>query len=159
MDANFLAAAVERHAAALTLYARQWTAAPEDVVQEAFVKLARLQTSPEPVAPWLFRAVRNAALSAARSEQRRKRHESRAAQRKPAWFVAPDETVLDAATVTKWLQALPAEQREVITLHLWGGLSFADIGAVMDCSASSVHRSYQAGLESLRGRITPCLKD
>ncbi len=159
MDATRLATALERHAAALTLYARQWTSAPEDIVQEAFVKLARQSAMPEPLAPWLFRVVRNAALMAARSKRRRVWHESRAGERQPAWFVADDDAALDGATVTQWLQTLPADQREVITLHLWGGLSFAEIAAVMDCSASSVHRWYQAGLEALRGRITPCLRE
>ncbi len=158
MDATRLALILERHAAVLTLYARQWSAAPEDIVQEAFVKLARQSSMPEPVAPWLFRVVRNAALTSARSDRRRKWHEARAGDRQ-AWFVANDDAALDGATVAQWLQTLAAEQREVITLHLWGGLTFAEIAAVMDCSASSVHRWYQAGLESLRGRITPCLKD
>src|SRR5947209_6222019 len=113
MDATLLAAIVERHAAALTLYARQWCAAPEDVVQEAFVKLALRPQPPEPAVPWLFRVVRNAALTAARSEQRRKRHEQRAGERRP-WFVVPEDAGLDAATVAELLEALPAEQRETI---------------------------------------------
>ena len=154
-----VAAALERHGAALKLYARQWSAAPEDIVQEAFVKLTSQKTCPEPLAPWLFRVVRNLALNAARSEQRRKRHEKQAGERLEAWFIASDDVALDAATVTQWLQTLAAEQREVITLHLWAGLTFAEIAAVMGSSASGVHRVYQAGLESLRRRITPCLKD
>ena len=36
---------VDRHAAALVLYARQWCACPEDVVQTAFLKLVRLRHS------------------------------------------------------------------------------------------------------------------
>jgi len=158
MDATLLAAALERHGAALKLYARQWTAAPEDVVQEAFVRLACQKTSPEPLAPWLFRVVRNTALNAARSEKRRKRHEKQAGERHGVWFIVSEETALDAATVTQWLQTLALEQREVITLHLWAGLTFAEIATVMDASASSVHRLYQTGLESLRGRATLCLK-
>jgi DNA-directed RNA polymerase specialized sigma24 family protein len=31
---------LSEHAASLTLFARQWCAAPEDVVQEEFVRLA-----------------------------------------------------------------------------------------------------------------------
>jgi RNA polymerase sigma-70 factor (ECF subfamily) len=66
------------------------------------------------------------------------------------------DTTLDAATVARALEALPAEQREVIIMHLWGGLSFTDIGEVLDCSASSAHRWYQAALQQLRERIEPC---
>ena len=51
---------VDRYAAALTLYARQWCACPEDVVQTAFLKLVRLRTAPENLVPWLYRVVRTA---------------------------------------------------------------------------------------------------
>jgi len=37
MDPTFLGRLIDRHAAALVLYARQWCAAPEDVVQDAFL--------------------------------------------------------------------------------------------------------------------------
>jgi RNA polymerase sigma-70 factor (ECF subfamily) len=158
MDAATLTAIVDRHAPGLTLYARQWSTAPEDIVQEAFVQLARLQSAPEPIAPWLYRVVRNRARTASRSQQRRQHHETRAAQQQPAWFTAPDESALDAATVAESLQSLPEAEREVITLHLWGQLGFAEISGVMKCSASSAHRWYQSGLERLRERLTPCLK-
>jgi RNA polymerase sigma factor (sigma-70 family) len=158
MDPTRLADAVERHGAALTLFARQWVDAPEDVVQEAFIKLACQPAFPEPVAPWLFRVVRNAALSAARSAKRRQRHETAAAKRQQTWFISPDDSMLDAATVVEWLGTLPGDQREVITLHLWGGLTFAEIASVVDGSTSGVYRLYQTGLETLRRR-TQCLKD
>jgi DNA-directed RNA polymerase specialized sigma24 family protein len=51
----------DEHARALTLYARQWSDAPEDVVQDAFVSLARQWSVPDRVVPWLYRVVRNAA--------------------------------------------------------------------------------------------------
>jgi RNA polymerase sigma factor (sigma-70 family) len=159
MDAATLTAIVDRHAPGLTLYARQWSAAPEDVVQEAFVRLARLAAPPEPLVPWLYRVVRNGAMTAARSQHRRQRHETRAALQQPAWFTAAEESALDAAAVAQSLQTLPEPEREVITLHLWGQLGFAEIGDVMRCSASSAHRWYQSGLERLRERLAACLKD
>jgi len=64
---------VDEHAAALVLYARQWCAAPEDVVQEAFVKLASQRREPDNLLGWLYRVVRNGALAAARAERRRRR--------------------------------------------------------------------------------------
>src|SRR5437763_352252 len=59
---------LDRHAAALELYARQWCALPEDVVQEAFLKLARQVTPPAQPLAWLYRVVRNGAISAGRAE-------------------------------------------------------------------------------------------
>src|SRR4051794_10873241 len=113
---------MDAHAAALVLYARQWCASPEDVVQEAFVKLAACRPLPNPVLPWLYRVVRNAPLTALRAEERRRRHEAEAAARHPSWFVPTPGAGLDAAAATAALQGLPLEQREVLVAKLWGGL-------------------------------------
>jgi RNA polymerase sigma-70 factor (ECF subfamily) len=150
---------MDEHAAALVLYARQWCAAPEDVVQEAFVKLATQAMPPQHPAAWLYRVVRNGAISAARAEKRRRRHEGIAAARAPAWFRAPDGARLDAQTATAALHDLPAEQRETIIAHLWGGLTFEQIGALTDNSSSTAHRWYTAGLSALREKLeAPCPK-
>src|SRR5262245_20005175 len=113
---------IDEHAAVLVLYARQWCAAPEDVVQEAFVKLVAQPSLPRNVASWLYRVVRNGAISAARSEQRRRHYETAAARRAPAWFSPSSDTGLDAQAAAEALQTLPVEQREIIVAHLWGGL-------------------------------------
>jgi RNA polymerase sigma factor (sigma-70 family) len=147
---------VDAHAAALVLYARQWCAAPEDVVQEAFLKLVQKAPPGDPV-PWLYRVVRNAAVSAGRADRRRRHHEAAAAARSPAWFAAPDAAGLDAESAAAALQALPLDEREVIVARLWGGLTFDQIGDLAGCSASTAHRRYVAGLSALRERLgVPC---
>ena len=155
MDVTQLGPLVDAHAAALVLYARQFCAVPEDVVQEAFVKLFKQERMPSPVAPWLYRVVRNAARRGARRSAGVVTRRS-AAQEAPAWFVVPVDAALDAAEVAASLQTLPTEQREAITLHLWGGLTFAEIAEVVGCSASSAHRHYAEGLRQLRERLNPC---
>jgi RNA polymerase sigma-70 factor (ECF subfamily) len=84
-----LARLIDGHSAPLVLYARQWCDAPEDVVQEAFVKLVRQRRPPEDVVAWLYRVVRHGALNAAKSARRRQRRES-AAARPVRWFVEPE---------------------------------------------------------------------
>jgi RNA polymerase sigma-70 factor (ECF subfamily) len=153
MGPELLGRLVDEHAAALVLYARQWCATAEDVVQDAFLKLIAQKPPPTNVVPWLYRVVRNAAVSASRAERRRRRHEAAAAERAPAWFAAAEATALDVATVTASLQALPIEQREVIVAHLWGGLTFEQIAEVAGCSSSTAHRWYGAGLSALRERL------
>jgi RNA polymerase sigma-70 factor (ECF subfamily) len=101
--------------------------------------------------------VRNAAISAGRADRRRRHHEATAAARAPAWFVAGSDATLDSEAVTAALQTLPAEQREVIVTHLWGGLTFEQIGELVGNSASTAHRWYLAGLSALRERMgVPC---
>jgi RNA polymerase sigma factor (sigma-70 family) len=157
MGPEVLAQLVDEHAAALVLYARQWCAAPEDVVQEAFVKLAGQRQPPDRVLPWLYRVVRNGALSAARAARRRRRHETEAASRAGAWFVPSPAARLDAEAATAALQALPPEMRETIVAHLWGGLTFEQIGELTGVSSSTAHRRYLTALAALRERLeTTC---
>jgi RNA polymerase sigma-70 factor (ECF subfamily) len=157
VEPELLERLTKEHAAALMLYARQWCGAPEDVVQEAFLKLVVQKKPPDNPVPWLYRVVRNGALAAARAARRRHRYETAAAARAPAWFVPSDVTGLDVEVTTAALQALPLEQREVIVAHLWGGLTFEQIGEVAGCSAATAYRAYVAGLSALRERLrVPC---
>jgi RNA polymerase sigma-70 factor (ECF subfamily) len=157
MGPDQLGRLLDEHAAALVLYARQWCSAPDDVVQEAFLKLVAHNPS-EPV-PWLYKVVRHAARSAARSERRRQYHEKLAASQAPVWFVSTDGSRLDEESATAALKKLPEQQREIVIAHLWGGLTFEQIGEVTGTSSSTAHRWYLASLYALRERLgVPCPK-
>jgi RNA polymerase sigma-70 factor (ECF subfamily) len=157
MGPERLAQLVDGHGRALVLYARQWCASAEDVVQEAYVRLAAQRPEPDNVVGWLYRVVRNGAISAGRSERRRRRHESSAAARRSPWFVPAENTMLDADTATAALRELPPEQRETIVAHLWGGLTFQQVGELTGVSASTAHRHYLLALTGLRERLrVPC---
>ena len=161
MDAIHLGQLIDRHAAALILFARQWCSAPEDVVQDAFIKLMQQSTLPDPVLPWLFLVVRNGAISVARAESRRRRRELAVAAHSRAWFIADPAQTLDAALLHEALAGLPADQREVIVAHIWGGLTFEQIGNLASCSTSMAYRRYTTGVETLRARLgeVPCPKN
>jgi len=158
MGPDHLADLVDRHAAALVLYARQWCGTPEDVVQTAFLKLARQSTPPDNLVPWLYRVVRNGAIDASRASRRRQKYETRAAGRTPNWFLPSDDpTGLDAQTVSEALTELPMEIREILVAHLWGGLTFEQIAATVGGSASTAYRRYAAGIDLLREKLrVPC---
>lgn len=156
MDSDRLGRLIDQHAAALELYARQWTVAAEDVVQVAFLKLTQQRHPPDNPAAWLFWAVRNGAINAAVAAKRRRRHETQAASSR-RWFRTLPETshpdALDPVIAEAELQELPLEHREVIVAHLWGGLTFEQIGQVSGTSSSTAHRLYTAGLSTLRERL------
>jgi RNA polymerase sigma-70 factor (ECF subfamily) len=152
MSPSDLARLIDAHAAGLGLYARQWCDVPEDVVQEAFVKLIRQRRPAEDVLGWLYRVVRNGALDAAKMARRRQRRES-AAARPARWFVEPEVDGLDAETAVAALERLAPERREAIVAHHWGGLSFEQIALVAGCSASTAFRRYTAGVEDLRKHL------
>lgn len=149
-DARRLADLLDRHAAALALYARQWTRSPEDAVQLAFGKLAAQRAWPDDPAAWLFRTVRHAAIDAGKAERRRLRRE-RAMAKPEGWFAPSD--ALDAAAAVQALDALPADQREAIVLRLWGGRTLEEVAALMGGSVSTAHRRYEAGIRTLRERL------
>lgn len=155
---DVLAALLASHAGPLALYARQWCDRPDDVVQEAFVQLARQATLPDDPPAWLYRVVRNGAHSALRADVRRRRREQAAAEERSGWFTSDAETRLDAAAAVDALESLDEELRETVTAHLWGGLTFDQIAGLMNTSSSTAHRRYEQGLRQLRERMErPCL--
>ena len=152
MDHKRLAELIDRHAAALALYASQWTTAADDVVQEAFLRLIDSRPEPELPGPWLYSVVRHLALDDRRAETRRRRRESLAAR------LITDETGESTAIeIGEALERLDPQTREVVVAHLWGGLTFAEIADLVGTSSSAVHRRYQTGLETLRKTLDqPC---
>jgi RNA polymerase sigma factor (sigma-70 family) len=140
------------HAPALRLYVRQWPGGDEDLVQNAFVQLAQQSPVPDQVLPWLYRVVRNGALSAGRGEARRRRREERTSTAE-TWFDTADDH-LDSQEATRLLAELPLEQREVVVGRIWGGLTFEQVAQLAGCSLPTAHRRYQAALGALRERLT-----
>ena len=153
-DHELLSRCLDEHGAALVLFAQQWCAIPEDVVQEAFIQLMQQRPLPLNVAGWLYRVVRNGAISASRATARRVRHETSAASLRESWFKPPLDDTIDARTATEALQSLPIDEREVVVLRIWGGRSFEEIAEVIGKSTSTAHRRFELGLQSLR---TACL--
>ena len=152
MTARPLADLIDAHGPALVLFARQWCATPEDVVQSAFCKLAGQWAWPDDPVAWLFRVVRNAAIDAGKADRRRQKREA-AVARPARWFAEDAVDGLDADAAVAALEALPADQREVIVGRLWGGMTLDQIAAVAGCSVSTAHRRWDAGIAALRKRL------
>ena len=132
----------EAHAAGLVLYARQWLdrAAAEDAVQEAFVRLTLQPRPPDNVKAWLYRTVRNEAIAA-----------------RETFFAPSSDDALDAKAAAAALHRLPAAQREIVVLRIWGQLTLAEISRLTATPVSTVFHQYQRGLNALREMMgTPC---
>ena len=156
VDAQTLTELVDRHAAALALYARGWCAAPEDVVQQALIELAGCARAPDRPVAWLFATVRRRAISRARSDRTRRGHETAAARQ---WFERTKNQQLTAGLAGELLAELPLAEREIVIAYVWGQLTFAEIGRLVGVSTSTARRQYEAALDRLRERIdVPCPK-
>jgi RNA polymerase sigma factor (sigma-70 family) len=151
-DPAQLAQGFDAHAPSLVLFARQWLnrAAAEDVVQDAFVSLMGQPKPPDNLKAWLFTAVRNAAISYARSQNRRVNREAQQAQRSTDYFESRPEDLIDAFTAQAALDALPPEQREVIVLRIWAQMTLAEITQVTGQPTSTLFSRYRAGLSEIK---------
>ena len=118
----------------------------EDVVQEVFLALLRLEAMPERPAHYLIRAVRNRAINHRRSLWSRLTREWES----KAWFeVGAADTEAESAAVA-CLEQLPVDQREVIVLKIWHGHTFEEIGVLLQRSPNTVAGRYRYGMERLR---------
>ena len=70
----------------------------------------------------------------------------------------PDEQLF-RQELAEALGELPAEQRAVVHLKLWEGLTFEEIAAVLDLSANTAASRYRYGLDKLRGRLRPLYEE
>ena len=139
----------ERHAGALALYARSFgldVASAQDVVQQIFLKLLSGATGVPQLTPgYLFRAVRNACLNVRRD----------AAKTAPldagvSWLVHREGNRELELTLQSALAGLPEDQREVVILHVWGGLTLQEIADVATTSLNTAASRYRYALDKLR---------
>jgi RNA polymerase sigma-70 factor (ECF subfamily) len=154
MDAERLSQCYDAYSDRLMLYARNWLDDDEasDVIQVAFTRLMAQVITPRNAEAWLFRTVRNEAITRLRCRARRSRHHRQLAAHQ-AWFESHPEDLIDAATAQRILEALPVDQREVVLLRIWGQLSLRQIAAIVGGSVTTVRSRYTAALAAIRERM------
>jgi RNA polymerase sigma factor (sigma-70 family) len=155
--ADELAKLWKEHAAALALVCRMRSSHAEDCVQEAFIRLATQDPVPDDPVAWLARVARNAAISRARSENRRRKREEQSAENRGPWFDNATDASYESITSEEAqaaLAQLDEATREIVVAHLWGGLTFRQIAEAFGVSHSSAHRAYTTAMEQLRRRLS-----
>lgn len=144
--------------ARLKLIARQWTrseADADDVVQEAFVRFWKHQRHmPGNPNALVVTSIRRAALDLLRRTDRRTAREKAVAAdtETVAWFEPEADPRLQS--LAESLELLPAEQREVVVLKIWGELTFDEIGEQLAISPNTAASRWRYAMESLRKLIT-----
>ena len=144
----------ESKAAGLILYGRALGLShgeAEDVLQESFLSLLRLERRPDEPEHYALRTFRNRALNYRRSRWRRWTRELESRR----WFERETGETEAEQQAMKALAALPREQREVIVLKIWNGLTFEAIGRLFELSPNTVAGRYRYGLNKLRA----CLRE
>lgn len=148
---------LERHGAALVLFARQWSpsrAAAEDAVQEAFVRFWRSRHRAQDPTAYLYGCVKRCAIEMTRSSSRRSRRERASARDEAAPMFACDlERDERRAAIEAALVRLPEPQREVLVLKIWGGLSFPQIAAAVNVPPDTAASRYRYAIAKLREQL------
>ncbi len=147
LSADELAALIERHAVALSIWIGRRCPGTDDVVQEAFCRLAVEDPPPERAVAWLYRVARNLADNQRLAARRRRNREQRAALAE-----AVDDDPLDRLIADEVLASvlrLDDPLREVVTARIWGQLTFEEIGTLCGISTATASRRYRDALEQL----------
>jgi RNA polymerase sigma-70 factor, ECF subfamily len=135
-----------------------------DVLQEVFVKLARqpdLIGGARDERAFLIRLAHNAAIDLMRRRGARERRHEQAGAEKTSPFAPstdPDETAF-RQELSIALEELPDEQRAVVHLKLWEGLTFEQIAAVLSIPPNTAASRYRYGLDKLRARLRPLYEE
>jgi RNA polymerase sigma-70 factor, ECF subfamily len=137
-------------------------AAAEDIVQDVFASIWRRQAEFEytdPL-PYLYRAVRNRAIS-----QRRQ------AQRQGGWLAGlarewserqaaptdPSEASDLAQAIDQAIAALPERRRTIFAMHRDQQLTYSQIAGALGISIKTVETQMGRALKTLRERLAPYL--
>jgi RNA polymerase sigma-70 factor, ECF subfamily len=166
---------LDEHAPRFLLFARMKArseADAQDLVQEALVEaMGRQSCGLPPPVPLVFATIHRRAIDLARREARRTGRELAAmemtfgvpleqpdepgsgsgnAESGVKWFDTSVEDRELQELVQAAMSKLPEIYREVITLRIWGGLSFAEIAATLELPANTAASRYRYGLAELR---------
>ena len=149
----------QAHVRALVLLARQWAATPsdaEDIVHDAFIRFWNRRDHVEDAAAFLYTCVRRLAVDYTRSLQRRRNREQLVSQHQDetCLFESPVERDERRQQIENALMELTTEQREVIVMKIWGGLTFPAIAQVTGVSANTAASRYRYAMVALKQYLT-----
>jgi len=147
---------VERHQRSLQRFVEQQVgdrSAADEIVQmtfvQAYTRLASFRAQAS-FKTWLYSVAMNLCRDRARSEKRRASVPVEdALEMVPATQPTLEEVVV-GATVQRRVADLPDRQRSVLSLRIWGDLSFRDIGALLGISENSAKVSYHHAIRRLK---------
>ncbi len=134
-----------------------------DLLQELFIKLARtnIETVLQNEKAFVYRLAHNLAIDWLRRRKVRSDTEERLvkelteAQQGPS---DPDMLLL-AKGFAEALKTLPEEQRTIVQLKLWDGLTFDEIAEAQSIPLNTAASRYRYALEKLRTLLRPLYEE
>ena len=156
----------DAHASGLFHYLVSFTkteADARDLLQELFIKLARgaARETVQSEKAWLFRLAHNLAVDWLRRRKVRWDTEEKLLQELAGGQQLahdPDSRIV-AERFAEALRSLPEEQRSVMQLKLWDGLTFEEIAAVQGIPLNTAASRHRYALEKLRTLLRPLYEE
>lgn len=161
-DRDALGTLLERHQDLVYRYLLSLTgeeAEALDLAQETFLKAIRGLSRYRRDAPfrnWLLSIARNEARSGFKSARRRREQALSEGPEPESGLEGADEAVIRSSEIRRIrraLERLPEKQRVSVSLRLFDGLGYREIGMATDSSEGSARVNYHHGIRRLRDEL------
>ena len=124
-------------------------------MHQVFLRLLSKEIEmPDVPVAYVYRAVRNTALNAQRNGRR-----DAPLDPQLSVFKHRGGNMEAALTLEKALGELPEEQREVVVMRIWSGLSLEEVAAATAAPLNTVASRYRYALDKLRKKLLPHRKE
>lgn len=144
----------DQHGPALVAYACSFvwdSAVAEDAVHQVFLRLlSDAIARPDVPVAYVYRAVRNAALNARRNA----RKDVPLDVQSPV-FDGGKQGREAALALQAALGDLPEDQREVVVMRVWSGMTLEEVATATGAPVNTVASRYRYALEKLREKLRP----
>lgn len=153
---------LREHGSRLYSYARQRASSKqdaEDIIQDALIRLWHYQeerNNHPPDLPLAYSVLRFVALDHGKKLGRKKRKEEAVIylhDYTEDWLQADAEEGDEAEMLKSAVESLGDKLREVVTLKIWGGLTFAQISETLAISPNTAASRYRYALEQLERKL------
>ncbi|MBT8045070.1 MAG: sigma-70 family RNA polymerase sigma factor [Verrucomicrobiae bacterium] len=153
---------LKEHGSRLYVYARQRCnnrEDAEDMIQDALVRLWGYQEergNVPPDLPLAYSVLRFVAMDHGKKKGRKKRKEEAIIylhDRDDYWLDTSAEEDDEAEVLRHAVAGLGEKLREVVTLKVWGGLTFVQIAETMAISPNTAASRYRYALEQLKRKL------
>ena len=153
---------LREHSSRLYVYARQRSQSredAEDIIQDALIRLWGYQEergNVPPDLPLAYSVLRFVAMDHIKKQGRKKRKEDAVIflhDQEDYWLDTNAEDGEEAVLLRQAVEKLGEKLREVVTLKIWGGLTFGQIAEVMTISPNTAASRYRYALEQLERKL------
>jgi RNA polymerase sigma-70 factor (ECF subfamily) len=135
---------------------KEWA---EDLTSQTFLKaferFAQYKAEKGTVRAWLFTIARHQLIDSYRTRKVSASLDSAAELASEENVAATAATRHEAAQILRYLDGLPAQQRDIILLRVWDDLPYEEIAKVMGKSVASCKMLFSRTIHSLREDFAP----